>query len=151
MHTRSFLMSALLPALCLATIARGAPLVYEGEAGPGKGKHIVLIASDHEYRSEETLPALARILAKHHGFKCTVVFTSTYGTSNDIENEGFRRMLVNACFWAAGLEDAIEPDANVGLVGPYHATWCKGHGRRKSGLKPEDMAGWESPIVPLQP
>ena len=51
-----------------------APLVYDGESGLGKGKHLVFIASDHEYRSEETLPALARILAKHHGFKCSVVF-----------------------------------------------------------------------------
>ena len=50
------------------------PLTYEGTAGPGKGKHIVFIASDHEYKSEEALPALARIMAKHHGFKCTVLF-----------------------------------------------------------------------------
>lgn len=52
----------------------GEALVYEGKAGPGVGKHIVFLAGDHEYRSEETLPALARILAKHHGFKCTVLF-----------------------------------------------------------------------------
>ena len=51
-----------------------APIVYEGTSGVGEGKHIVFIASDHEYRSEETLPAMARILAKYHGFKCTVVF-----------------------------------------------------------------------------
>ena len=50
------------------------PVVYEGTAGPGLGKHIVFLASDHEYRAEETCPALARILAKHHGFKCTVIF-----------------------------------------------------------------------------
>ncbi len=50
------------------------PLVYEGSAGLGQGKHIVFLAGDHEYRSEESLPALARILAKHHGFKCTVLF-----------------------------------------------------------------------------
>src|SRR6188768_3345829 len=50
-------------------------VVYEGaKGGPGSGKHIVLLAGDHEYRSEESLPALARILAKHHGFKCTVLF-----------------------------------------------------------------------------
>ncbi len=49
-------------------------LVFEGGAGPGRGKHIVFLAGDHEYRSEESLPALARILAKHHGFKCTVLF-----------------------------------------------------------------------------
>lgn len=49
-------------------------IVYEGASGPGVGKHIVFLASDHEYRAEETCPALARILAKHLGFKCTVVF-----------------------------------------------------------------------------
>jgi len=313
------------------------PLVYQGTDGPGKGKHIVLIASDHEYRSEEALPALARILAKHHGFTCTVVFgvdengvitpgannvpgiealdkadlmviftrfqnwpaeqmqhfvdylkrggpivglrtathafripkdspfakysndysgedfpggfgrqilgekwaghyggnhrqstrliivpekaghpilrgvkdiwvqcggykadplppsevlamaqpllgmtpdsrpdparppvpgawtrtyrgesgqvgrvfTTTYGASNDLENEGFRRMLVNACFWAARLEDQITPDLDVSFVGPYHATWRKGRGTRKPGLKPQDLSGWETPIVPV--
>ncbi len=324
--------------LSQVTVALGNPLVYEGDAGPGQGKHIVLIASDHEYHSEETLPALARILAKRHGFKCTVlfgvdddgvikpgqsnvpgmealesadlmviftrfqnwpdeqmqhfvnylqrggpivglrtathgfqipsdrkfakygngysgddfkggfgrqilgekwaghygdnqrqstrldivpnmashpilrgvkdmwvqcggykadplqpsevlamaqplvgmepnsepvsertpvpgawtrsyqsesgtegrVFTTTYGASNDIENEGYRRMLINACFWAVGLEEAIGADADVSFVGPYNATWRRGHGRRKAGLKPQDMAGWETPIVPLQ-
>ncbi|MDH3582591.1 MAG: hypothetical protein OER86_00055, partial [Phycisphaerae bacterium] len=78
------------------------------------------------------------------------VFTSTYGASNDIENEGYRRMLVNACFWAAGLEGKIRPDMQVDFVGPYQATWRKGRGRRKAGLKPQDMAGWETPIVPLE-
>lgn len=335
---KSIGLLALFSGLLLTNVAFGGPLVYEGDAGPGKGKHIVFIASDHEYRSEETLPALARILAKHHGFKCAVlfgvdesgvikpgqsnvpglealkaadlmvvftrfqnwpaeqmqhfvdyldrggpivglrtathgfkipkdspfakysngyrgdefkdgfgrqilgekwaghygrnhrqstcldivpekadhpilrgvremwvqcggyfaeplqpseilamaqplssmepdsdpdpervpvpgawtrsyqgksgnsarVFTSTYGASNDIENEGYRRMLINACFWAVGLEDAIKADADVSFVGAYNATWCKEHGRRKNGLKPEDMSGWESPIVPLQ-
>ena len=49
-------------------------LVYEGTEGVGKGKHIVFIANDHEYRSEQTCPLLAKILAKHHGFRCTVLF-----------------------------------------------------------------------------
>ncbi len=64
--------------LTLATLAtvpsHAAPLAFEGTEGPGRGKHIVFIAGDHEYRSEETLPALARIMARHHGFKCTVLF-----------------------------------------------------------------------------
>ncbi len=47
---------------------------YDGFDGPGKGKHIVLVSGDEEYRSEETLPQMAKILAKHHGFKCTVLF-----------------------------------------------------------------------------
>ena len=50
-------------------------VVYEGSKGPGAGKHIVLLSGDHEYRSEETLPALARILAQRYGFKCSVFFT----------------------------------------------------------------------------
>ena len=50
------------------------PLVLDGFDGPGKGKHIVLISGDEEYRSEEALPQLAKILAKHHGFRCTVLF-----------------------------------------------------------------------------
>lgn len=49
-------------------------IVLEGGEGPGKGKHVVLVSGDEEYRSEETLPALGKILAKHHGFKCTVLF-----------------------------------------------------------------------------
>ena len=334
---RPMLASVLALFVLCKPLAAG-PLVYQGNEGPGKGKHIVFIASDHEYRSEETLPALARILAKHHGFKCTVVFgvddlgviqpgasnvpgiealktadlmvvftrfqnwpakqmqhfvdyldrggplvglrtathgfqipddspfarysneyvgdefkdgfgrqilgekwaghyggnhrsstrldvvpekashpilrgvkkmwvqcggyqarplepsevlamaqpllgmepdseadlkmppvpgawtrsykgksgqeghvfTSTYGASNDIENEGYRRMLINACFWAAGIEDAIVADADVSFAGPYNATWREGRGQRREDLKPDDLAGWETPIVPLQ-
>ena len=49
-------------------------IVYKGGDGPGKGKHIVLVAADDEYRSEELIPQLAKILAKRHGFTCTVLF-----------------------------------------------------------------------------
>jgi hypothetical protein len=49
-------------------------VVYEGSDGPGKGKHVVLVSGDEEYRSEEALPQLGKILANHHGFKCTVLF-----------------------------------------------------------------------------
>ena len=69
-------MKSLLRVIVLAfsPFASAAPLVFEGTHGPGVGRHIVFLAGDHEYRSEETLPALARILAQHHGFKCTVLF-----------------------------------------------------------------------------
>jgi hypothetical protein len=49
-------------------------VTYEGQDGPGKGKHIVLVSGDEEYRSEEGLPMLAKLLAKHHGFTTTVLF-----------------------------------------------------------------------------
>ena len=41
----------------------------------GRGKHIVFLAGDEEYRSEEGLPQLAKILSTRHGFKCTVLFS----------------------------------------------------------------------------
>ncbi len=59
---------------CLTAKAADPWVVYEGHDGPGKGKHIVFVSGDEEYRSEEGLPQLAKILAVHHGFKCTVLF-----------------------------------------------------------------------------
>src|SRR5437867_4017327 len=50
-------------------------VVYEGKNGPGIGKHIVWVNGDEEYRSEEGMPMLAKILAVRHGFKCTVLFS----------------------------------------------------------------------------
>ncbi len=49
-------------------------VVYEGKTGAGAGKHAVLLSGDEEYRSEESMPQLAKILAERHGFKCTVLF-----------------------------------------------------------------------------
>jgi hypothetical protein len=47
---------------------------YAGGNGPGAGRHIVLVSGDEEYRSEEALPQLGKILAARHGFRCTVLF-----------------------------------------------------------------------------
>jgi len=65
---------------------------YEGTSGPGLGKRIVFLAGDEEYRSEEGLPMLAKILAVRHGFNCTVLFT--------INSDGF-----------------IDPDCQTNLPG----------------------------------
>lgn len=54
-------------------------VVYEGKGGPGQGKHIVFVTGDEEYRSEEGMPMLAKILAVRHGFKCTVLFALNPG------------------------------------------------------------------------
>ena len=67
----------LLAALTGLTAARAEEkpwVVYEGGDGPGKGKHIVFVTGDEEYRSEEGMPQLAKILARRHGFRCTVLF-----------------------------------------------------------------------------
>ncbi len=75
------------------------------------------------------------------------VFSTTYGASEDILNEDYRRMLVNACFWAAGMEDKIQADANIEFVGPYQPTTFRFGGYRKN-VKPSDIADWNSPILP---
>jgi type 1 glutamine amidotransferase len=49
-------------------------LQFEGGLGPGQGKHVVLVAGDDEYRSEESMPMLAKILSSRYGFKTTVIF-----------------------------------------------------------------------------
>ena len=50
-------------------------LHYKGVPNkPGNGKTIVLVSGDEEYRSEEVVVQLGRILAAHHGFDCTVLF-----------------------------------------------------------------------------
>jgi type 1 glutamine amidotransferase len=66
--------AALLLAFVISHVAAGAGVVFVGRQGPGAGKHVVLISGDEEYRSEEGLPQLAKILAERHGFKCSVLF-----------------------------------------------------------------------------
>lgn len=325
----------------LAPAVKFPSLVYQGETGPGKGRHIVFIASDHEYKSEESLPELAKILAKRQGFTCTVLFgldaasgeiapgrsfipgteelehadllvlftrfqdlpaaqmqpivnylkrgggivglrtathafkfpktsdyakfsydyrgadfpggfgrqvlgetwvdhngrnfaesvrlevipaqqqhpvlsgvtqawselssylaaplpdsqvlmtaqplttmdphsaphpkhrpapavwvrsyqlaggqpgrtfATTHGGPADLRNDGFRRLMVNACFWACGLEKAISPDLDTALVGPYRPTWSgPERDSRAPHVKPQDLAGWDSPLLPAPP
>jgi hypothetical protein len=234
------LLATLLASLLGSTARAGDPwVVYPGGEGPGKGKHIVLVSGDDEYRSEEALPQLGKILAERHGFKCTVlfavakdgtikpdyqenipgldalktadlmviftrfrnlpadqmeanlplpgdskplvlgqvlegmepdskplegkkndpmmpvawaktytskadktgrVFTTTMGASQDLLSEGVRRMLVNSCYWAIGLEDKIPEKADVALVGDYKPHPF-GFGTHVKGLRPEDFAG----------
>jgi hypothetical protein len=84
----------MLPLLLVAVVSSLASaadpwLVVEGQQGRGRGKHIVLVSGDEEYRSEEALPQLAKILALRHGFKCTVLFAidRTDGTINPNQND----------------------------------------------------------------
>jgi type 1 glutamine amidotransferase len=75
------------------------------------------------------------------------VFTTTHGASEDLLNEGFRRMSINALLWAAGLEAAITPTLNIAFVGPFEPSRYNFNGFVK-GVKPADLAGWDSPILP---
>lgn len=64
---------------CVTASAQTSPegsqwLTYPGGDGPGKGKLVVLIAAEQEYRSEQSMPMMAKLLSKHHGFDCVVLF-----------------------------------------------------------------------------
>ena len=65
-------LSTAIACVALTTLSSTAAdtLVLKGKEGPGKGKHIVLISGDEEYRSEESAPMLAKILSQKHGFDC---------------------------------------------------------------------------------
>jgi hypothetical protein len=71
MITRRTLLGAMMPALAAAR-------------GAGKGKHVVFVVADQEYRSEESMPAFAKLLAAHHGFRCTVLMPRDPRISDDL-------------------------------------------------------------------
>jgi type 1 glutamine amidotransferase len=70
--------------------------------------------------------------------KSARVFATTLGTSEDLLTEANRRLLVNACYWALGLEKQIKPNAKVELVGEYHPHAFDFDGYVK-GLTPSDV------------
>ncbi len=70
--------------------------------------------------------------------KSAKIFTTTMGAAVDLENEGLRRLVVNACYWLVGLEGRIPAKANVEYIGDYHPLWF-GFGKFKPGVKPDDL------------
>jgi hypothetical protein len=72
----SVLATLLLASLTMSFVpAAETSITYAPKPGPGKARHVVLLAGDEEYRSEEALPMLAKILSQRHGFKTTVLFS----------------------------------------------------------------------------
>jgi hypothetical protein len=70
------------------------------------------------------------------GGKPSKIFCTTIGAAVDLQNEGLRRLLVNACYWAMGME--VPSHANVDYVGDYQPTWF-GFGQYKKGMRPDDF------------
>ncbi len=90
-------IAAILNLAMMASVSANEWVEYVGEDGPGAGKHIVLISGDEEYRSEEALPMLAKILAARHGFRCTVLFSinpedGTIDPTNQTNIPGFEKV-----------------------------------------------------------
>ena len=74
---RSLLRTSLLfitPFLLFWQLNAADHLFFKGKSGPGQGKHLVFLAGDEEYRSEEGMPLMAQILNRQ-GFDCTVLFS----------------------------------------------------------------------------
>ncbi|MHA7130896.1 ThuA domain-containing protein [Algoriphagus namhaensis] len=85
---RALLASVIMHLLPLVLLAQNGEtfLEFSGGEGPGKGKHIVLLAADDEYRSEESMPMLAKILSQTYGFKTTVLFAIEPETGHVVPN-----------------------------------------------------------------
>ena len=70
--------------------------------------------------------------------KMNRIVTTTMGAATDLQNEGLRRLLVNAAYWAVGLEDKIPTKADVRYAGDYEPSMYGANGFRK-GVKPADL------------
>jgi len=70
--------------------------------------------------------------------KSARIFTTTMGSAQDLLNESFRRILVNATYWAIHMEDRIAERSSVELVGAYEPLPFKFGGAAK-GVKPADL------------
>jgi type 1 glutamine amidotransferase len=75
-------MKAIFAIFALLAVAGPGPVLvaadwarYTPPAERANGKHVVLLAGDEEYRSEESLPMLGKLLSQRHGFRCTVLFS----------------------------------------------------------------------------
>jgi azurin/glucose/arabinose dehydrogenase len=71
----------------LAAVFAQSTVVLHPPAGAASAKHVVLLSGDEEYRSEEALPQLAKILSQRHGFKCTVLFALDADGTINPENQ----------------------------------------------------------------
>jgi hypothetical protein len=70
--------------------------------------------------------------------KISKIVATTAGAAVDLQNEGLRRLLVNACYWTLGLEDKMPAKADVAYVDDYNPSFF-GFGKAKKGVKPSDL------------
>jgi hypothetical protein len=69
--------------------------------------------------------------------KAARIFTTTMGSSTDLQSEGLRRLVANAVFWTLGMEDKIPEKTNVDIVGEFKPNPFRFDGHTK-GKKPAD-------------
>lgn len=119
--------------------AIGVGIVFEGDSGPGVGKHVVLISGDEEYRSEEAMPMLGKLLAIRFGFKCTVLFAINRETGevdpDTLDNLPGLRALDTADLMIVFTRFRELPDSQMKHIDDYMQT-----GKPVIGIRPSVVA-----------
>lgn len=114
-------------------------IVFEGGTGVGTGKHILLISGDEEYRSEEAMPMLGKLLSKHYGFKSTVLFAINKTTGeidpNTTDNIPGLEVLKTADLMIVFLRFRDLPDHQMRHIDAYLKT-----GKPIIGIRPSVVA-----------
>lgn len=114
-------------------------LTFAGGSGPGKGRHIVLVSGDEEYRSEEAMPMLGQLLAVRHGFRCTVLFAINRETGeidpNTTDNIPGLHHLTNADLMVVFTRFRNLPDEQMEFIDAYLES-----GRPVIGIRPSVVA-----------
>ena len=125
---------------------------YVGKPGPDftvLTKSQPLVSMDPTAEPDEKKPPMPSTWTRHYADKDGDkhrVFHSTQGASEDIQDENYRRLIINGTLWALGMEDVIKSDLDISFVGPYQPSTFSFAGHAK-GVKPADLEGWESPIM----
>jgi len=97
--------------------------------------------ADRAVTGEKNTPMMPLIWVRQYigeTGKTSRVICSTIGAAVDLESEGLRRLLVNACYWGLHLEDRIPAQSDVEYVGPYHPTFF-GFNQFQKDIKPSQF------------
>src|SRR4030095_7186843 len=87
--------------------------------------------------NDPMMPVAWTRIVKNDAGKENRVFCTTMGAATDLQNEGLRRLVVNAVYWGLGLD--VPEKADVQYVGEFKPT-PYGFGGQRKGVKPEEYA-----------
>jgi hypothetical protein len=87
--------------------------------------------------NDPMMPIAWTRLSKNKAGATTRVFCTTMGAATDLRNEGLRRLVINAVYWALNMD--VPTRADVDLVGPYEPSGYGFDGYRR-GRRPSDFA-----------